>query len=114
MKLIIQIPCYNEEKTLPLTFKDLPKQIEGVDIIEVLIINDHSSDNTVSVAKELGVNHILDMPYHRGLAEAFRKGIERSLELGADIIVNTDGDNQYYGKDIVKLIKPILEKKLRL
>ena len=111
MKLIIQIPCHNEEGTLPATLKDLPKNIEGIDKIETLVVNDGSTDATVSVAKQEGVDHILEFPLKRGLAEAFRKGIERSLELGADIIVNTDGDNQYMGEDIAKLVKPILDKK---
>ena len=114
MKLIIQIPCYNEEQTLPLTLKDLPGSIEGLDSIEILVINDGSTDDTVAVAKALKVQHILDLPYRRGLAEAFRQGIEKSLELGADIIVNTDGDNQYQGQDIPKLIKPILDKKAEI
>lgn len=112
MKLIIQIPCYNEEKTLPLTIKNLPSKIENIDRVETLVISDGSTDATVSVAKELGVNHILELPTHRGLAEVFRRGIEKSLELGADIIVNTDADNQYKGEDIPGLIKPILEKKV--
>ncbi|MFA6635556.1 MAG: glycosyltransferase family 2 protein [Candidatus Omnitrophota bacterium] len=111
MKLIIQIPCYNEEKTLPLTLKDLPRSIEGIDEIKTLIVNDGSTDSTVEVAKENNVDHIVDLPYKRGLAEAFRRGIEKSLELGADIIVNTDGDNQYKGEDIEKLVKPILDKR---
>lgn len=114
MKLVIQIPCYNEEQTLPLTLKDLPGAIEGVDKIEILVINDGSTDDTVGVAKASKAQHILDLPYRRGLAEAFRQGIEKSLELGADIIVNTDGDNQYRGEDIKKLIKPILDKKAEI
>ncbi len=114
MKLIVQIPCYNEEKTLPVTIKDIPKKIDGVDEIKTLVINDGSSDNTASVAKQLGVDHILNLPYHRGLAEAFSKGLDRSLELGADIIVNTDGDNQYRGEDIAKLIAPLLGKKAEI
>jgi glycosyltransferase involved in cell wall biosynthesis len=111
MKLIIQIPCYNEEKTLPLTLRDLPKSIKGIDEIETLVINDGSEDSTVEVAKKAGVSHILDLPLRSGLAEAFRRGIERSLELGADIVVNTDGDNQYRGADIAKLVKPIIDKR---
>ena len=111
MKLIIQIPCFNEEETLPLVIKSLPKKIEGVDRIEVLVVNDGSSDNTSQVARDLGVQHILDLPCRRGLAEAFRKGLEASLELGAEIIVNTDGDNQYKASDIPLLIQPILKKK---
>ncbi|MCD4793731.1 MAG: glycosyltransferase family 2 protein [Bacteroidales bacterium] len=111
MKLIIQIPCYNEEKTLPLTYIDLPKEIEGIDEIETLIINDGSTDRTVDIAKELGINHIISFKRNKGLAKAFESGIYKCLELGADIIVNTDGDNQYYGGDIPKLVKPIVEEK---
>lgn len=114
MKLIIQIPCHNEEKTLPLTLKDLPGTIPGIDRIEVLVINDGSTDATVEVAKKEGVDHILDLPYKRGLAEAFRRGLEKSLELGGDIIVNTDGDNQYNGADIAELVQPILERKTEI
>ena len=114
MKLIIQIPCYNEEKTLPATLRDLPKEIEGIDEIEILVINDGSTDSTVKVAEKKGVDHILDLPVRSGLAKAFCKGIERSLELGADIVVNTDGDNQYRGADIVKLVKPILDKEAEI
>ncbi|MDI3534968.1 MAG: hypothetical protein PWQ82_1333 [Thermosediminibacterales bacterium] len=111
MKLIIQIPCYDEEKTLPLTIRDLPKQINGIDEIEYLIINDGSGDRTVEVARELGVHHIVSFPNNRGLAKAFMAGIDACLKLGADIIVNTDGDNQYNGQDIEKLVRPILEGK---
>ena len=109
MKLIIQIPCYNEEKALPVTLEALPKQIEGIDEIEVLIINDGSTDKTVDVAKSLGVKHFVDMPHNCGLAKAFVAGINTSLSLGADIIVNTDADNQYCAADIEKIIKPILD-----
>lgn len=108
MKLIIQIPCLNEEQTLPKTFADLPKQIEGIDVIEYLIIDDGSTDKTVEVAKSLGVHHIVSFAQNRGLAKAFEAGIQRCLAEGADIIVNTDGDNQYYGGDIAKLVQPIL------
>jgi len=108
MKLIIQIPCYNEEKTLPLTFADLPKQIDGVDAIEVLVIDDGSKDRTVDVARGLGVHHIVRQKKNAGLAKGFMTGIDACLRLGADIIVNTDGDNQYCGQDIEKLIAPIL------
>jgi len=114
MKVIIQIPCFNEEGTLVETINDLPKKLEGVDTIETLVINDGSSDNTVAVARKLGVDHILDLPVHRGLAEAFRRGLERALELGADIIVNTDGDNQYKGSEIKKLIGPILARRAEI
>ena len=109
MKLIIQIPCYNEENTLPLTYRDLPKQIEGIDEIETLIINDGSTDNTVEVARKIGVDHIVSFNRNKGLARAFNAGIEKCLELGADIIVNTDADNQYCGQDIPALVRPILE-----
>ena len=111
MKLIIQIPCYDEEKTLPSTLRDLPKKIDGIDSIETLVINDGSSDETVEAAKREGVNHILDFSFHKGLAEAFRLGLEKALELEADIIVNTDGDNQYKGEDISRLVYPIVNKK---
>jgi len=109
MKLIIQIPCLNEEKTLPLVIKDIPKKIEGISQIETLIIDDGSTDKTSNVAKELGINHIVRLSSNYGLAHAFMVGLGTALKLGADIIVNTDGDNQYNGNDIAKLIKPILE-----
>ena len=109
MKLIIQIPCYNEEKTLPAAYADLPRAIEGVDVIETLIIDDGSRDRTVEVAKELGVNHIVRFPRNRGLARGFMAGIDACLRLGADIIVNTDGDNQYAGDCIAALVKPIVQ-----
>ncbi|MEA1873079.1 MAG: glycosyltransferase family 2 protein [Bacteroidota bacterium] len=108
MKLIIQIPCYNEEKTLHLTYMDLPKQIQGIDDIEVLVIDDGSSDKTAELAKTIGVNHIIRFKNNKGLAKAFEAGIHKALELGADIIVNTDGDNQYSGADIENLVRPIL------
>jgi len=97
-----------------MTLKDLPKTIPGIDTIETLIVNDGSSDGTVRVAEKEGVDHILNLPAHKGLAEAFKRGLERALELGADIIANTDGDNQYHGEDITKLVKPILEKKAEI
>ncbi|OQX84827.1 glycosyl transferase [candidate division KSB1 bacterium 4484_87] len=108
MKLIIQIPCLNEEKTLPTTLSDLPKKIDGIDEIEVLIIDDGSTDKTVEVARQHGANHILKFTNNKGLAEAFNAGVDACLKLGADIIVNTDGDNQYRGEDIEKLIRPIV------
>lgn len=109
MKVIIQIPCYNEEKTLPETLADLPTSIDGVDSIEVLIIDDGSADRTAEVARDLGVDYIVRHTGNRGLASAFRSGIDACLQLGADIIVNTDADNQYAGNDIPRLIQPILE-----
>ena len=111
MKLIIQIPCYNEEKTLELAYRDLPRHIDGIDTIEYLIINDGSTDRTVERAKELGVHHIVSFVHNRGLAKGFMAGIDACLRLGADIIVNTDADNQYAGADIEKLVRPLLEGK---
>lgn len=111
MKLIIQIPCYNEAETLKIALDALPKQIDGVDTIEYLIINDGSQDNTVEVAKEWGVQHIVNFKQNRGLAKGFMAGLDMCLRNGADIIVNTDADNQYCGDDIEKLIAPILEGK---
>lgn len=111
MKLIIQIPCYNEAETLKIALDALPKQIDGVDTIEYLIINDGSQDNTVEVAKKWGVQHIVNFKQNRGLAKGFMAGLDMCLRNGADIIVNTDADNQYCGDDIEKLIAPILEGK---
>ena len=108
MKLIVQIPCFNEEHTLPQTVADIPRQIDGIDIIEILIIDDGSSDRTIAVAEEIGVDHIVRNKKNMGLARTFRNGIEACLKQGADIIVNTDGDNQYKGADIAKLVQPIL------
>ena len=109
MKLIVQIPCLNEEKTLPETFKDIPREIEGIDLVEILIIDDGSTDRTVAVARELGVDHIVQNTRNKGLAISFMNGLEACLRLGADIVVNTDGDNQYNGGDIPKLVAPILQ-----
>ena len=114
MKLIIQIPCFNEEQTLPQTIADLPTQINGIDEIEWLVIDDGSSDNTIEVAKKLGVHHIVINKKNMGLARSFRRGIEAGLKAGADIIVNTDGDNQYVGADISKLVEPILQEQADL
>lgn len=108
MKLIVQIPCYNEEQTLPQTVRDIPRQIPGIDKVEILIIDDGSSDRTVEIARELGVDHIVKNKTNLGLARTFRVGIDACLHFGADIIVNTDGDNQYMGMDIPKLVAPIL------
>ena len=109
MKLIIQIPCYNEEETLGNTLKELPKKIEGISTIEYLIIDDGSTDNTLKIAENYGVDHIIKLDKNYGLGIAFQRGLEASLERNADIIVNTDGDNQYNAKYIEKLIKPIIE-----
>jgi len=111
MKLIIQIPCYNEAETLEVALNDLPKQIEGIDKIEYLIINDGSKDNTVEVARKWGVNYIVNFRRNKGLAHGFMAGIDACLRNGADIIVNTDADNQYVAEDIEKLVRPILEGK---
>ena len=108
MKLIVQVPCWNEEAVLPLTLADIPKQIAGVDEVEILVIDDGSIDRTVEVAQIAGVDHIVRLREHRGLAAAFAAGLDASLRLGADIIVNTDADNQYRGSDIERLIQPIL------
>ena len=110
MKLIIQIPCYNEESTLALTLSELPEKIDGIDEIQILIIDDGSTDKTLEVAKQNGVNEFVILPNNLGLAKAFSVGLAKSLELGADIIVNTDADNQYCAKDIEKLVQPILQK----
>ncbi len=109
MKLIIQIPCYNEEKTLPQVIADLPKELPGIDTIEYLVIDDGSEDRTIAVAKEQGVHHIVPLGSNQGLANAFLRGLRRCLELGADIIVNTDGDNQYDGHCVGDLIKPVAD-----
>jgi glycosyltransferase involved in cell wall biosynthesis len=108
MKLIIQIPCLNEEQTLPITLRDLPREVEGFDVTEWLIIDDGSTDRTVEVAREHGVDHIVRLTNNKGLASGFQAGLDAALKLGADVIVNTDADNQYYGPDIPKLVAPIL------
>ena len=100
MKLIIQIPCFNEQDVLLITLSDLPKDIKGIDDIEILIIDDGSTDNTVQIAKEFGVNHIVSIPENKGLANAYVQGLDACLKAGADIIVNTDADNQYRADDI--------------
>lgn len=108
MKLIVQIPCYNEEETLPMVLHSIPKQIPGVDELRVLIIDDGSDDRTVAVARQHGADYIVRHAGNRGLARAFRTGLDACLLLGADIIVNTDGDNQYPQEDIPRLIAPVL------
>lgn len=108
MKLIIQIPCYNEAETLEVALNDLPNHIDGIDEIEYLIINDGSHDNTVEVAKKWGVNYVVNFRNNKGLARGFMAGLDACLRNGADIIVNTDADNQYCGEDIEKLVRPIL------
>ncbi len=108
MKLIIQIPCLNEEATLPETIADLPREIPGVDQVELLVIDDGSTDRTVEVAREHGVEHIVRLTNNKGLAAAFQAGLDASLKLGAELVVNTDADNQYRGEDIPKLLAPIL------
>lgn len=108
-KLIIQIPCYNEEESLPVTLADLPRAVPGVDVVEWLIIDDGSKDNTVEVARSLGVDHVVRMKRNSGLAKVFMAGLDACLRLGADIIVNTDADNQYCADDIPALVTPILE-----
>lgn len=108
MLLIIQIPCFNEENTLPSTLVDIPGSIPGVDRIETLVVDDGSSDDTVAVARRLGVDHVIQLTGHKGLATAFQAGLDACLRLGADVIVNTDGDNQYPQADIPRLVAPIL------
>jgi glycosyltransferase involved in cell wall biosynthesis len=108
MKLIIQIPCLNEEATLPVTLSDLPRELPGFAAVEWLIIDDGSTDRTVEVARANGVDHIVRLTNNKGLANGFQAGLDASLKLGADVIVNTDADNQYYGPDIAKLVAPIV------
>src|SRR4051795_1495594 len=108
MKLVIQIPCLDEEATLPQVLRELPRRLSGFDEVEWLVIDDGSTDRTVEVARANGVDHIVRLTNNKGLAAAFQAGIDASLKLGADVIVNTDADNQYYGGDIHKLVEPIL------
>ncbi len=108
MKLIIQIPCLNEEQTLPGTLADLPREVEGFDQVEWLVIDDGSTDRTVEVARAQGVDHIVRLTNNKGLASGFQAGLDASLKLGADVVVNTDADNQYNGADIPKLVAPIV------
>jgi glycosyltransferase involved in cell wall biosynthesis len=108
MKLIIQIPCFNEEEQLPATLADLPRHLDGIDTVEWLIIDDGSTDRTIEVAREHGVDHVVRLTNNKGLAAGFQAGLDACLKLGADLIVNTDADNQYDGRDIPKLLAPIL------
>src|SRR5689334_6909318 len=108
MKLVIQIPCLDEEQTLPQTLAALPRTVRGVDAVDVIVIDDGSTDATAAVARAAGVTDVVRFPKHQGLARAFAAGLERALQLGADVIVNTDADNQYSGDDIERLIAPIL------
>jgi glycosyltransferase involved in cell wall biosynthesis len=108
MKLIIQIPCFNEEHQLPITLAGLPREVAGFDSVEWLIIDDGSADNTISVARRHGVDHVVRLTNNKGLAAAFQAGLDACLKLGADVIVNTDADNQYEGSDIPKLVEPIV------
>jgi glycosyltransferase involved in cell wall biosynthesis len=108
MKLIIQIPCLNEEETLPVTLADLPRELPGFDVVEWLIVDDGSTDRTVEVARDHGVDHIVRLTNNKGLASGFQAGLDAALKLGADVIVNTDADNQYDGRDVAKLVAPIL------
>lgn len=114
MKLIIQIPCYNEEENLPATLADLPREVPGFDTVEWLIIDDGSTDRTVEVARECGVDHIIRQPHNQGLATAFLTGLEAGLRAGADVIVNTDGDNQYNAAGIPALTAPIVAKQAQI
>src|SRR5947209_8726153 len=108
MKLIIQIPCFNEAEQLPGTLADLPRELEGFDVVEWLVVDDGSTDDTVAVARAAGVDHLVRLTNNKGLAACFQAGIDTALKLGADVIVNTDADNQYYGPDVARLVHPIL------
>jgi glycosyltransferase involved in cell wall biosynthesis len=109
MKLIIQIPCFNEAEQLPRTLADLPGEVEGFDVVERLVVDDGSTDDTVAVARAHGVEHLVRLTSNKGLATGFQAGIDTALKLGADLIVNTDADNQYHGPDIARLVRPILD-----
>lgn len=113
-KLIIQIPCFNEEKHLPVTLAQLPRQLPGIDVVEWLVIDDGSTDRTLEVARAQGVDHIVRLMRHQGLAKGFMAGIQACIEHGADIIVNTDADNQYFAGDIIKIVQPILDGKAEI
>jgi glycosyltransferase involved in cell wall biosynthesis len=114
MKLVIQIPCFDEEAALGQTLRSLPKSLPGIDLVEVMIVDDGSTDATVKVAEEMRVDHIVRLPRHRGLAQAFVAGLEAAIARGADLIVNTDADNQYRADDIARLIEPILAGRAQL
>ena len=114
MKLIIQIPCYNEAEILPKTLDELPEHLAGVDEVEILVVDDGSTDDTAQVARESGADHIVHLTRHLGLAQAFARGLDACLRLGADLIVNTDADNQYQAADIARLIAPILNHEAEL
>jgi len=114
MKLIIQIPCFNEAEILPKTLSQLPKEIPGIDQVEILVVDDGSKDDTADVAREQGADHIVHLPRHYGLAQAYARGLDACLRLGADIVVNTDADNQYPAEYIEKLVRPILEGKAEM
>jgi glycosyltransferase involved in cell wall biosynthesis len=109
MKLIVQVPCFNEEATLPLVVRDIPRQVPGFDAVELLVVDDGSTDRTVEVARECGVDHVVRLTRNKGLVAAFTAGLDACLSRGADVIVNTDGDNQYCGADIPRLVEPILQ-----
>lgn len=111
MKLIIQVPCFNEARTLPAVLDELPKAVEGFDSVEVLVIDDGSTDGTADLARQRGADHVIRLPENRGLATAFGRGLQECLRRGADVIVNTDGDNQYRAEDIPELVRPVLEGK---
>jgi glycosyltransferase involved in cell wall biosynthesis len=113
-KLIIQIPCFNEEETLPITLAALPRELDGFDTVEWLVINDGSTDRTSEVARSLGVDHIIDFDHNSGLAKAFMAGVEYCLRQGADVIINTDADNQYSAESIPDLVRPILNGKAKI
>lgn len=108
MKLIIQIPCYNEAQIIPKTLKQLPRVVDGFDFVEILVVDDGSTDDTSSVARQAGADHIVHLNRHLGLAQAYTHGLDACLRLGADVIVNTDADNQYKAEDIHKLVRPIV------